>query len=126
MTDILTEAQRSSLMAKVKGSGTPPPGCGSSPSFARSASPAGGGERHTALAVTASPPSFPAMPSATLSPKRPKRASKSKLAGPAVRKRLVDIELATVSALRALQMDIDGDAGVPSETVLKRARAALR
>lgn len=66
------------------------------------------------------------MPSATLSPKRPKRASKSKLAGSAIRKRLVDIELATVSALRALQMDIEGDSGVPSETVLKRARAALR
>jgi hypothetical protein len=38
----------------------------------------------------------------------------------------VQIELATVSALRALQMDIDGDAGTPSATVLKRARAALK
>ena len=66
------------------------------------------------------------MSSAILSPKRTKRASQSKLAGSAIRKRLVDIELATVSALRALQMDIEGDSGVPSETVLKRARAALR
>lgn len=66
------------------------------------------------------------MSSATLSPKRPSRAAKSKLAGPAIHKRLVDIELATVSALRALQMDIDGDAGTPSATVLKRPRAALR
>lgn len=43
-----------------------------------------------------------------------------------IRKRLVDIELATVSALRALQMDIDGDTGTSSATVLKRARAELR
>jgi hypothetical protein len=40
--------------------------------------------------------------------------------------RLQQIELATVSSLRALQMDIDGDAGVPSAVVLKKARAALR
>jgi hypothetical protein len=66
------------------------------------------------------------MPTSPASPKRPRRAAKSKLAGDAIRQRLVDIELATVSALRALQMDIDGDAGTPSATVLKRARAALR
>jgi hypothetical protein len=48
------------------------------------------------------------------------------LAGSAIRQQLIDIELATVSALRALQMNIDGDAGTPSATVLKRARAALR
>jgi hypothetical protein len=39
---------------------------------------------------------------------------------------LVQIELATVSALRALQMDIDGDEGTPSAVVIKRARAGLR
>ena len=67
------------------------------------------------------------MPTAPTSAKRPRRApTKSKLAGPEIRQRLVDIELATVSALRALQMDIDGDAGTPSATVLKRARAASR
>lgn len=67
------------------------------------------------------------MPTAPTSAKRSRRsAPKSKLAGAAIRQRLVDIELATVSALRALQMDIDGDAGTPSATVLKRARAALR
>lgn len=60
------------------------------------------------------------------SSKRSHRTSKAKLARPAIRQRLVDIELATASALRALQMDIDGDAGTPSGTVLKRARAALR
>jgi hypothetical protein len=40
--------------------------------------------------------------------------------------RLEDIELATVSAVRALQMDIDGDLGVPSATVLRKARLAIR
>jgi hypothetical protein len=131
---IFDEAQRawnrqqtSNFMRRKKSArATRPPSWGSSPFFARSASPAGGGERHTALAVTAPPPNFSFMSSATLSPKRPSRAAKSKLAGPAIHKRLVDIELATVSALRALQMDIDGDAGTPSATVLKRARAALR
>jgi hypothetical protein len=58
--------------------------------------------------------------------RRSPKATKSPLAGPAIRQRLTDIELATVSALRALQMDIDGDTGTPSATVLKRARAALR
>ncbi len=72
------------------------------------------------------PPNFRPMPSATLSRKRPRQAAKAKLAETAIRKRLIDFELATVSALRALQMDIDGDAGTPSATVLKRARAALR
>jgi hypothetical protein len=54
------------------------------------------------------------------------RPAKSKLPGKEIQSRLTQIELATVSSLRALQMDIEGDAGVPSATVLKRARAALR
>jgi hypothetical protein len=62
----------------------------------------------------------------TLSAKSSRVAVKPKLAGLAIQERLVQIELATVSSLRALQMDIDGDKGVPSATVLKRARAALR
>jgi hypothetical protein len=66
------------------------------------------------------------MASPSTSAKRPRRTPKTKLAGSTIQKRLVDIELATVSALRALQMDIDGDAGTPSDLVMKRARAALR
>jgi len=63
--------------------------------------------------------------STPLAAKRSPRTAKTKLAGRAIQQRLVQIELATVSALRALQMDIDGDAGTPSATVLKRARAAI-
>jgi|HubBroStandDraft_1064217.scaffolds.fasta_scaffold1604297_2 hypothetical protein len=44
----------------------------------------------------------------------------------ALQRRLEDIELATVSAVRALQMDVDGDQGVPSATVLRKARQAIR
>jgi hypothetical protein len=62
----------------------------------------------------------------TLSAKSSAVAAKPKLASCAIQQRLVQIELATVSALRALQMDIDGDAGTPSATVLKRARKALK
>lgn len=43
-----------------------------------------------------------------------------------IQARLEEIELATVSSLRALQMDVEGDAGVPSSEVLKKARLALR
>ena len=43
-----------------------------------------------------------------------------------IQRRLEDIELATVSAVRALQMDVDGDPGVPSATVLRKARQAIR
>jgi len=43
-----------------------------------------------------------------------------------LQRRLEGIELATVSAIRALQMDVDGDPGVPSATVLRRARQAIR
>jgi len=43
-----------------------------------------------------------------------------------IQRRLEDIELATVSAVRALQMDLDGDHGVPSATVLRKARQAIR
>ncbi len=54
------------------------------------------------------------------------RAVARKMAKGEIRDRLEKIELATVSALRALQMDLDGDEGTPSATVLKRARAGLR
>lgn len=69
------------------------------------------------------------MPSA-VAPKpassRGHRVAGRKLAGAEIRGRLEQIELATVSALRALQMDIDGDEGTPSATVIKRARTGLR
>jgi hypothetical protein len=60
-----------------------------------------------------------------------KSRSKKKRAGQALRevelqRRLEDIELATVSAVRALQMDVAGDEGVPSATVLRKARQAIR
>ncbi len=51
------------------------------------------------------------------------RPTKSKQLGEqAIQDRLTQIELATVSAVHDLQMDIEGDAGTPSSTVLKRAR----
>jgi len=43
-----------------------------------------------------------------------------------LQRRLEDIELATVSAVRALQMDLDRDQGIPSATVLRKARQAIR
>jgi len=65
---------------------------------------------------------------AVKSPRRSSRRVKpaNKLAGSEIHDRLAQIELATVSSLRALQMDIDGDEGVPSAEVLKKARQALR
>lgn len=53
--------------------------------------------------------------------KRPSRPAEAE-----VQRRLEDIELATVSAVRALQMDLEGDPGVPSAAVMKRARQAIR
>ena len=55
---------------------------------------------------------------------RPRR--RAKLASADIQRRLEQIELATVSSLRALQMDVDGDAGESSTEVLRRARLALR
>lgn len=69
------------------------------------------------------------MPSAVASkpaPSRGHRPAGRKLAGAEIRGRLEQIELATVSALRALQMDIEGDGGTPSAEVLRKARASLR
>ena len=43
-----------------------------------------------------------------------------------IQRRLEDIELATVSSVRALQMDVAGDPGVPSATVLRKARQTIR
>ena len=48
------------------------------------------------------------------------------MGGADIQRRLEDIELATVSAVRALQMDVDGDVGVPSAAVLRKARQAIR
>jgi len=42
------------------------------------------------------------------------------------RRRLEEIELAIVSAVRAAQMDLDCDLGVPSAAVLRKARQAIR
>lgn len=69
--------------------------------------------------------------SSALSAKPPRRSSHrvkstGKLAGSEIHDRLAQIELATVSSLRALQMDIEGDEGIPSSEVLKKARQALR
>ena len=69
------------------------------------------------------------MPSAVVAKpasSRGRRTNRGKLVGAEIRSRLEQIELATVSSLRALQMDIDGDEGTPSAMVLRRARAALR
>jgi hypothetical protein len=54
------------------------------------------------------------------------RSRGAKLRKPDIQRRLDMIELAAVSSVRALQMGLDGDDGVPSTVVLKRARAAIR
>ena len=54
------------------------------------------------------------------------RSRAGKLRNADIQRRLESIELATVSSVRALQMDLDRDDGVPSEVVMKRARAALK
>ena len=70
------------------------------------------------------------MPSALApTPKRTRSrraGSVARLANAEIHSRLEQIELATVSSLRALRMDIEGDEGVPSSEVLKKARLALR
>jgi hypothetical protein len=58
--------------------------------------------------------------------RRRNQPDRAGLASGEIQRRLEQIELSTVSSLRALQMDIDCDPGVPSAVVLKRARAALR
>jgi hypothetical protein len=55
-----------------------------------------------------------------------KRHSGHGLPRAALQRRPEDIELATFSAVRALQMDVDGDPGVPSAAVLRKARLAIR
>jgi hypothetical protein len=56
--------------------------------------------------------------------KRPRR--RRSLSPAMISARLLDMELATVSALRSLQMDLENDPGVPAEIALREARAALR
>ena len=65
------------------------------------------------------------MPAATTT-RTPKKHVGRSLPRADLQRRLEDIELATVSAVRALQMDVDGDAGIPSATVLRKARQAIR
>lgn len=72
----------------------------------------------------------PFMPTATAtkakSQRRRRAGSPGRLANSEINSRLEQIELATVSSLRALQMDIEGDKGVPSSEVLRKARLAPR
>ncbi|MDP3179543.1 MAG: hypothetical protein Q8M76_16655, partial [Spirochaetaceae bacterium] len=82
---------------------------------------------HPCLATTKEYHANMATTVATTPALRPRaRSASPKLANRDIGHRLEQIELATVSSLRALQMDIDGDAGVSSSVVLKKARAALR
>ena len=66
------------------------------------------------------------MPTTTIATRPLKKPLRRGLPRADIQRRLEDIELATVSAVRALQMDIDGDLGVPSATVLRKARLAIR
>ncbi len=43
-----------------------------------------------------------------------------------ITRRLVDRDLAQTSALRDLEMDVNGESGIPSKTVLADARRAIR
>lgn len=65
------------------------------------------------------------MPTVVASKAAKKRSGRGLLPAD-LQRRLEDIELATVSAVRALQMDLDGDQGIPSATVLRKARQAIR
>lgn len=55
-----------------------------------------------------------------------KKHSVHRMPHAALQRRLEDIEVATVSAVRALQMDLDGDLVIPSTTILRKARKAIR
>jgi hypothetical protein len=83
---------------------------------------------HGPLAYECRTPNFSRMPNLTArkTGSRKVRSSVSKLGKADIQRRLEVIELTTVSSVRALQMDIEGDEGVPSSVVLKRARAALK
>jgi hypothetical protein len=63
--------------------------------------------------------------SVTVASRPQKKPHRRGLSRAGIQRRLEDIELATVSAVRALQMDVDGDPGVPSATVLRKARLAI-
>jgi hypothetical protein len=65
------------------------------------------------------------MPAITTVPSRNKHRVRG-LPRADLQRRLEDIELVTVSAVRAIQMDIVGDPGVPSAAVLRKARRAIR
>lgn len=58
-------------------------------------------------------------------PTKPNRRRRA-LSPAMISSRLLDVELAAVSALRSLQMDLENDPGVPLEAVLRDARQALR
>jgi hypothetical protein len=57
---------------------------------------------------------------------RPTRRRKATLTSAQIAGRLLDLELATVAAVRSLQMDLTGEAGVPAEEALRDARRALK
>jgi hypothetical protein len=62
----------------------------------------------------------------TKSAKVSRRPAKAVLTRAAIADRLLDVELATVGALRSLQMDLEDDPGIPVETVLREARQVLK
>ena len=63
---------------------------------------------------------------AVVSSRTAKKPSVCGLTRANIQRQLEDIELVAVSAVRALQMDVDGDPGVPSPAVMRKARRAIR
>ena len=57
---------------------------------------------------------------------RPTRRRKTGLSSAQIAGRLLDLELATVAAVRSLQMYLAGEAGIPAEEALRDARRALK
>jgi hypothetical protein len=81
--------------------------------------------RRASSRVTTSGTKLRAMPTVP-TPQCAKKHSGPRLPLAAFQRRLEDIELATVSVVRDLQMDVEGDPGVPSTTALRQARKAIR
>ena len=64
------------------------------------------------------------MPKAVAQPKT--RETKRKTITKAeIARRLVDLDVAQTSALRDLEMDVNGDRGIPSKSVLADARRVI-
>lgn len=63
---------------------------------------------------------------AVLTQKKPSKAKSRSIAKSEIARRLIDLDIAQTSVIRDLEMDVNGEAGLDSRSVILKARKLIQ